>query len=147
MRTKMTYLGVLALLVGMGLLAYTAHAHYQENWWDKTVAGVELQQGVAMDVNHSSRSIWGSTVTWADDILPEVYARNVGGEWCPLRSWIFWDNERLRYWTNNTYQTGYDYYPSSRPCSPRILRVRGWSEWWRYPDIHESHDMHLSDSP
>jgi hypothetical protein len=147
MRTKITCFAVLGLVLAVGLLAYTAYAHWQEKWWDKTVAGVELEQGVAMDVNHGAYSIWGSTVTWADDILARVYARNVGGEGCQGWAWLYWDNDRVSYWTNNTYQTGFDYYPSSGPCSPRILRVRGWSEWWDYPDIDEDHNMYLSDSP
>jgi len=29
----------------------------------------------------------------------------------------------------------------------RILKPWRWSEWWEYPDIDESHDMYLSDSP
>ena len=146
MRTKIPWLAVLPLVVALGLLAYTAHAGWQVEWWEKTVDGYTLKQGVAMDLNRSEQTLWGTTVTWVDATFYELHAWNAGGEWCPLRSWVFWENERYQFSTNSTYVTGYDHYPDSRPCAPRLMRVRGISHWWYpYYGISESHEIKLTE--
>jgi hypothetical protein len=142
MRTKITCFAVLALALGTALLASTADARYQDKWWEKTVAGVTLKQGVAMDLNRTQGSLWGSTVTWASATLAYVYARNVGGENCGGWPYIYWDNTRVSYNTNNVSVTRYTYYPASRPCWPRIMAVRGWSQWLGQ-GIDQSHDIAL----
>jgi hypothetical protein len=144
MRTKITCFVVLVLVMAIGLLAYTAHAGYQDKWWEKQVAGVTLKQGVAMDLNRSNHTLWGSTVTWADATLVEVYARNVGGENCGGWPYIYWDYDRWQWYSNSVSVTGWSYYPASRPCSPRLMRVRGWSEWFG-EGIHEEHDIKLTE--
>ncbi|MGQ9572319.1 MAG: hypothetical protein ACUVV3_03915 [Dehalococcoidia bacterium] len=143
MRTKIICLTVVALAAA-GLLAYTAHAGWQEKWWEKQVWGVTLKQGVAMDLNRSNHRLLGSTVTWANYTLLGVYARNVGGESCGGFPFIYWDNEKYLYVSNSVSVTGYSYYPASRPCSPRLMRVRGWSHWWA-DVIDQWHDMYLTE--
>jgi hypothetical protein len=142
MRTKITCLALLVVVVAMGLLAYTAQAGYQEQWWQKTVSGVTLKQGVAIDLNKSQNRLWGSNTTWASAYMTSVSSRNVGGENCAGFPFIYWDQTKWAYNTNNVNVTALAYYPGYRPCSPRIFASRGWSTWTG-PGISQSHNMAL----